>query len=133
MNAKCIVYEKIRNGEELTQEDKKNLKEIIKRMFNFFVEQEILPTPNNYAKWFFVFCYVVENKIEPSVNELIEIYYKIFKEAKIDFRVSGEIERILSEVRHVIYEYLETVKSYDNINTKKIWGKSQNNNYKPKF
>jgi len=32
MEAKCGIYEKIRNGEELTQEDKKNLKEIIKNV-----------------------------------------------------------------------------------------------------
>ncbi|NPA32884.1 MAG: diguanylate cyclase [Aquificae bacterium] len=113
MEVKCSIYEKIRSGEELTEDDKKNLKEIIRRMFNFFVEQEILPTPNNYAKWFFVFCYVVENRIEPTVNELIDIYYKIFKEAKIDLRVSGEIERILNEVKHVIYDYLDTVQGYD--------------------
>ena len=35
-------------------------------MFNFFVEHEILPIPNNYAKWLFVFCYVVE-KIQVSL------------------------------------------------------------------
>ena len=113
MEFKCGVYEKIKRGQELTEKDKKNLKEIIKKMFNFFVEQEIFPTPNNYAKWFFVFCYVVENKIEPSVNELIDIYYMIFKEAKVDLRLSTELERLLSEVNHVIYEYLETVEGYD--------------------
>jgi len=113
MEYKCRIHEKIREGEELNEIDKKNLKEIIKRMFNFFVENNIVPVPNNYAKWFFVFCYIVENNIEATTDQIIDIYYKIFKEAKIDLRLSNEIERILNKVRHTVYEYLDTVKKFD--------------------
>lgn len=113
MEFKCRIHEKIREGEELNEVDKRNLKEVIKRMFNFFVEHNIVPVPRNYAKWFFVFCYIVENNIEATTEQIIDIYYKIFKEAKIDLRLSNEIERILTEVRHTVYEYLETVEKYD--------------------
>jgi len=113
MEFKCRIHEKIREGEELNELDKKNLKEIIKRMFSFFVENNIVPVPQNYAKWFFVFCYIVENNIEATTDKIIDIYYKIFKEAKVDLRLSDEIERILNEVRHTVYEYLDAVKKFD--------------------
>ena len=113
MELGCKIYEKLKGGESLTDEDKKTLKEIIKKEFKFLAEQNILPTPENYARWFFVFCYVVENKIDASVNELIELYYKIFKDAKVDLRLTVDIEHIAKEVGNIVKDYINTVQKYD--------------------
>ncbi len=113
MELGCKIYEKLKGGESLTDEDKKILKEIIKKEFKFLAEQNILPTPENYARWFFVFCYVVENKIDASVNELIELYYKIFKDAKVDLRLTVDIEHIAKEVRNIVKDYINTIQRYD--------------------
>lgn len=113
MELGCKVYEKLKREEELTKEEKEVLKEIIKREFKFLVEQTILPTPENYARWFFVFCYIVENKIDASVNELIELYYRIYKDAKIDLRLTVDLEQIAKEVGSIIKEYIDAVQKYD--------------------
>ncbi|WP_461829684.1 GGDEF domain-containing protein [Aquifex sp.] len=113
MELGCKIYEKLKGGEALTEEDKKILKTIIKKEFQFLAEQNILPTPENYARWFFVFCYVVENNLEASVNELIELYYKIFKDAKVDLRLTVNIEHIAKEVGNIVKDYINTVQKYD--------------------
>ena len=113
MELGCKIYEKLKGGENLTEEDKKILKTIIKKEFQFLAEQNILPTPENYARWFFVFCYVVENKLDASVNELIELYYKIFKDAKVDLRLTVDIEHIAKEVGNIVRDYIDTVQKYD--------------------
>lgn len=113
MELGCKIYEKLKGGEHLTEEDKKILKEIIKREFKFLAEQNILPTPENYARWFFVFCYVVENNVEATVNNLIDLYYKIFKDAKVDLRLTVNIEHIAKEVGNIVKDYINTVQKYD--------------------
>jgi len=113
MEVKCGIYEKLRKGEELSAEERKALKEIIKKELRFLAEQGILPTPDNYARWFFVFCYVVENGVELSVKDLIDLYYKIFKEAKIDIHKAEGLEKIVNEVKETLKTYMETVKKYD--------------------
>ena len=113
MELGCKIYEKLKEGEPLTDEDKKILKTIIKKEFQFLAEHNILPTPENYARWFFVFCYVVENKLDASVNELIELYYKIFKDAKVDLRLTVDIEHIAKEVGNIVRDYINTVQKYD--------------------
>ena len=113
MELTCKVYEKLKEGEELTDEDKEIIKEIIKREFKFFAEQNILPTPENYTRWFFVFCYIVENKIEVSANELIDLYYKVFKDAKVDVKATVDIEQIAKEVESIVKDYISTIQKYD--------------------
>ncbi|NPB08369.1 MAG: diguanylate cyclase [Aquificae bacterium] len=113
MELKCGIYEKLRKGEELSAEERKALKEIIKKELKFLAEQGILPTPDNYARWFFVFCYVVENGVELSVKDLIDLYYRIFKEAKIDLHKAEGLEKIVTEVKETLKNYMETVKRYD--------------------
>ena len=113
MELGCKVYEKLKEGKELTEEEREVLKEIIKRELKFLVEQNILPTPENYARWFFVFCYIVENNIDASVNELIELYYRIFRDAKIDLRLSVDLEQIAKEVGSIIKEYINAVQKYE--------------------
>jgi len=80
------------------------------------LRNQILPTPKNYERWFYIFCNLVANgqKLEDSV--LMELYNNIYKEEseivniKIDLKHTAQVlSDILAELRKSLKESYEQV------------------------
>lgn len=81
---KCKLYHKIGSGRPLEVSDMKLLADIIREELKFLLRNNILPTPKNYERWFFVFCYAFENMDRlPYDEELIELYKELYGEESL--------------------------------------------------
>ena len=110
----CPLYEKLRRGEPLSQSEKKLLADIVREEIKFLLRNQILPTPKNYERWFYIFCNLVANgqKLEDSV--LMELYNNIYKEEselvniKIDLKHTAQVlSDILAELQKSLKESYE--------------------------
>ncbi len=91
----CPLYEKLSKGEPLSQSEKKLLADIVREEMKFLLRNQMLPTPRNYERWFYIFCNLVANgqKLEDSV--LMELYNNIYKE-------EGELVNIKIDLKHTV-------------------------------
>ncbi|MDQ7039002.1 MAG: GGDEF domain-containing protein, partial [Aquificota bacterium] len=108
MKVDCKLYRKITAGEVLTEEDYRELGEIVKEVLSFMASEKIIPSPQNYERWFKIFCYVRENNLNLSRAELIDLYLDTYhvkeKERSAEFMekiaedLYGEVQRIIKAV-----------------------------------
>lgn len=110
----CPLYEKLSRGEPLSQSEKKLLADIVREEIKFLLRNQILPTPRNYERWFYIFCNLVARgqKLEDSV--LMELYNSIYKEEselvniKIDLKHTAQVlSDILAELQKSLKESYE--------------------------
>jgi diguanylate cyclase len=110
---RCKVLEKIEDGEKLTKEDEERIKEILKRELEFIVKRGILPTPKNFERWFLIFCYVLELNIEPTDDELLDLYFKSFSEDADQSAQMLTLHNIFSEVIGSLKTTVSNIKDFD--------------------
>ncbi len=101
---KCRLQEKIVNGEPLTEEDFRFLGEVVKDVLTFMAREKIIPSPQNYERWFRIFCYAKENNLNLSKNELIDIYFDLYQ-----VRVDRKQESSASVVEKIVDELFENI------------------------
>jgi diguanylate cyclase len=107
----CPLYEKLSRGEPLSQSEKKLLADIVREEIKFLLRNQILPTPKDYERWFYIFCNLVASGQKLEDSALIELYNSIYKEEgefvdiKIDLKhttqilsdIIGELQKSLKE------------------------------------
>jgi len=111
----CELHKKIINGESLSEEDYKILSDIVKDVLTFMAKEKIIPSPQNYERWFRIFCYAKENKLSLSKSELIDIYFDLYQ-VKLDrqeIESAGIVERIAEELFEEIQRVLKSVSEHD--------------------
>jgi diguanylate cyclase len=110
----CPLYEKLSRGELLSQSEKKLLADIVREEIKFLLRNQILPTPRNYERWFYVFCNLVASGQKLEDSALIELYNSIYKEEidlvniKIDLKHTAQIlSDIIAELQKSLKESYE--------------------------
>ncbi len=110
----CPLYEKLSRGEPLSQSEKKVLADIFREQIKFFLRNQILPTPKDYERWFYIFCNLVASGQKLEDNALMELYNNIYKEEselvniKIDLKHTAQvISDILVEIQKFLKENYE--------------------------
>jgi FOG: GGDEF domain len=89
----CPLYEKLSRGEPLSQSERKLLADIVREEIKFLLRNQILPTPKNYERWFYIFCNLVASGQKLEDNVLMEIYNSIYKE-------EGDLVNITIDLKH---------------------------------
>ena len=64
---------------EMSNEDKKKIREIAKKVLSFLAHHNLSPTPRNYDEWFYVVCKAMDEKQLLTDNNLKILYEKYFK------------------------------------------------------
>lgn len=110
----CPLYEKLSRGEPLSKSEKKLLADIVKEEIKFLLRNQILPTPKDYERWFYIFCNLVANGQKLEDSALIELYNSIYKEEidlvniKIDLKHTAQIlSDIIVELQKSLEESYE--------------------------
>ncbi len=103
------------NGSVLTEEDFKFLGEIVKDVLTFMAREKIIPSPQNYERWFRIFCYMKENNLNLSKSELIDIYFDLYqiKLDKQEERSANVVEKIIDELFESIQKVYKSVHEHD--------------------
>jgi diguanylate cyclase len=115
----CPLYEKLSRGEPLSKSEKKLLADIVREEIKFFLRNQILPTPKDYERWFYIFCNLVTSGQKLEDSALIELYNSIYKEEndlvniKIDLKHTTQI---LSDIIGELQKFLE--ESYEQASIK---------------
>lgn len=110
----CPLYEKLSRGEPLSKSEKKLLADIVREETKFLLRNQILPTPKDYERWFYIFCNLVANGQKLEDSALIELYNSIYKEEidpvniKIDLKHTAQIlSDIIVELQKSLEESYE--------------------------
>jgi diguanylate cyclase len=107
----CPLYEKLSRGVSLSKSEKKLLADIVREEIKFLLRNQILPTPKDYERWFYIFCNLVASGQKLEDSALMELYNSIYKEEidlvniKIDLKhttqilsdIIGELQKSLKE------------------------------------
>ncbi len=114
-NVECKLHKKIISGEKLSEDDYKVLSEIVKDVLTFMAKEKIIPSPQNYERWFRIFCYARENNLNLSKSELVDIYLDLYqtKLDKKEIESAGIVERIASELYEDVQKILKSVNEHD--------------------
>lgn len=103
----CKLHEKIENRQTLSQEDYKQLSDIVREVLSFMASEKIVPSPQNYERWFLIFCYVKENGLNLSKPELLDLYFDTFQ-VKID-REHTQSAELLDKMMEDLYDEIQKV------------------------
>ncbi len=115
---RCRLYLKIEKGIPLEDHEARLLGDVIREELKFFVRNNILPTPKNYEKWFYVFCNVLEKGQLPSDSELVDIYHSMYYNEKIS-DVSFDMELALNILSNLVKEFHILIKEHRDYANKK--------------
>ena len=109
MKVECNLHTKILRGEELTEEDYQILSEIIKDVLTFMAKEKIIPSPQNYERWFKIFCYLKENRLNLSKAELVDLYIETYqtREGATAVESADLVERIAEELFNEIQNLIK--------------------------
>ncbi|NAZ23020.1 MAG: diguanylate cyclase [Thermocrinis sp.] len=110
----CPLYEKLSRGEPLSQSERKLLADIVREEIKFLLRNQILPTPRNYERWFYIFCNLIASgqKLEDSV--LMEFYNNIYKEESDLVNIKIDLKHTVQILSDIVGELQESLKeSYE--------------------
>ena len=110
----CRLHEKIESGQSLSEEDYKFLSEIVKEVLTFMAQEKIIPSPQNYERWFKIFCYVKEKGLNLSKAELIDLYLDTFQSGSDNNKLSSVnlVEKIAEELFEDVQKLLKNVSEH---------------------
>jgi diguanylate cyclase len=110
----CPLYEKLSRGEPLSQYEKKLLADIVREEIKFLLRNQILPTPKDYERWFYIFCNLVASgqRLEDSV--LMELYNSIYKEESDLVNIEIDLKHTVQILSDIIAELQKSLEeSYE--------------------
>ncbi len=116
---RCQIYDKLRRVKKLSQEETKTLMNVVRNEINFLIRNGILLTPINYERWFYIFCYIYENKKELTDLEILGLYKDYYGTEEIDIpfpeeeRPEGYAEKLKEVAEAIDRKLLEFVESLD--------------------
>jgi diguanylate cyclase len=114
----CPLYEKLSRREPLSKSEKKLLADIVREEIKFLLRNQILPTPKNYERWFYIFCNLVANGQKLEDSALIELYNSIYKEEGDLVNIEIDLKhttQILSDIITELQKFLK--ESYEQAST----------------
>ncbi|BCD60779.1 MULTISPECIES: GGDEF domain-containing protein [unclassified Nitratiruptor] len=117
---KCQILEKLQHDIRLTKEDLKEIGFIVKKVVSFMVKNDILMTPENYARWFELFCYVQENDLTLSDSEILQYYKQLFQKTpkKVheieDEEIRIKLKKIASGLEEKLSQIISTIDTHNN-------------------
>ena len=111
MKIDCKLYRKVTHGEPLTEEDYRELGEIVKEVLSFMASEKIIPSPQNYDRWFRIFCYVREKGLNLSKAELIDLYLDTFQVK--EERSAGFIDRLAEDLYEEVQKVIRAVAEHN--------------------
>ncbi len=113
-NVECKLHTKILNQEPLSEQDIHTLSLVIKEQLKFMIKNNILPFPENYEKWFFIFCYAIESGISLEDERLFDLYISFYKEesSKYIFMNISNVIEALDNVAEDLHLLLKENKNY---------------------
>jgi diguanylate cyclase len=110
----CPLYEKLSRGEPLGQSEKKLLADIVREEIKFLLRNQILPTPKDYERWFYIFCYLVASGQKLEDSALIELYNSIYKEENELLNIRIDLKQTVQILSDIIDELQKSLKeSYE--------------------
>ncbi|MDQ7082188.1 MAG: hypothetical protein Q9N34_03750 [Aquificota bacterium] len=104
MTANCGKIERERSASE--RRGYRELGEIVKEVLTFMAKEKIIPSPQNYERWFRIFCYAKENNLNLSKSELVDIYLDLYQiKDDIDAEsVEASVEKIAEDLFNEIQQ-----------------------------
>ncbi|WP_456402822.1 diguanylate cyclase [Persephonella sp.] len=94
----CKFYEKLSSKKRLSHDEIKILMNIVRKELSFLIKHNIPPVPNNYEKWFYIFCSLIEENKELTDLEIIGLYKEIYEEDYQIVDINGNKEKETEEV-----------------------------------
>jgi len=116
----CPLYEKLSREEPLSQSERKLLADIVREEIKFLLRNQIVPTPKDYERWFYIFCNLIARgqKLEDSV--LMELYNSIYKEESDLVKIKIYFKHTAQVLSDMIAELQKSLKeSYEQTSMKK--------------
>jgi diguanylate cyclase (GGDEF) domain len=115
----CPLYEKLSRGEPLSKSEKKLLADIVREEIKFLLRNQILPTPKDYERWFYIFCNLVASGQKLEDSALIELYNSIYKEESEIINIKIDLKHTAQVLSDIIAELQESLKeSYEQASIK---------------
>ena len=128
----CKLTKKLESNEKFTTQEIKQIMQIVRKQMNFMIKNNIVITPRNYERWFYVFCHIVENNKELNDLEILGLFkefydepYDEIKEKSVEGsevqqkgmvkklgRIAEAIEKKLEEVIATIDNHNENIQSH---------------------
>ncbi len=122
----CKIQQKLESAEKFTKDDIKTIMNIVRQEMNFMIRNNILITPKNYERWFFVFCHIVESGKELNDLEILGLFKEIYdepydevREHKDDVKISnpkGFVKKLNHIAESIDKKLLEIINSLDRHN-----------------
>jgi len=114
----CPLYEKLIKNEPLNESESKLLLEIVKEELKFLLKNNILPTPKNYERWFYIFCALIASGQKLEDEAIINIY-NTYKEDVTITNIKIDIKHTIQALGDIVNELQGTLKeSYEHISIK---------------
>ncbi|MEO2069079.1 MAG: diguanylate cyclase [Desulfurobacteriaceae bacterium] len=126
MKIECEILQKIREHNRVSNEELKLITTIAKEELKFLVRNNIPITPENYALWFEIFCYIVKNNLKLSDVEIIKLFkakYPTVKsvenflvkidpedDRKLIHEIAKEITEEVEELLEILDEHQKSLK-----------------------
>jgi diguanylate cyclase len=115
----CPLYEKLSRGEPLSQSEKKLLADIVREEIKFLLRNQILPTPKDYERWFYIFCNLVASGQKLEDSALIELYNSIYKKESDLVNIELDLKHTTQILSDIVTELRKSLKeSYEQASIK---------------
>ena len=108
----CSLKEKLSQGAHLSAQEMQTILAIVRKEMNFLIKNNIPLTPQNYERWFYVFCYIVENDLDPNDFEILALFKELYESSFQSSTTSVNNEQIakkLSSIAHMVEKDLAQV------------------------
>ena len=86
----CQLQEKLQKDEKLTQEDIKRIMNIVRKQMNFMIKNNIVITPKNYERWFYVFCNIIERDKDLNDLEILGLFKEFYNDPYDEIKEKAE-------------------------------------------
>jgi diguanylate cyclase len=70
-------------------------------------KEKIIPSPQNYERWFRIFCYAKENRLNLSRAELVDLYIETYQT-----KLNGELNQpaeLVEKIAHELYNEIQVL------------------------
>ena len=123
----CQLQEKLQKDEKLTQEDIKKIMNIVRKQMNFMIKNNIVITPKNYERWFYVFCNIIEKDLELNDLEILGLFKEFYSdpydeikekaEEGVEIKQKGMVKKLVKIADVIEQKLTEVINTLDSHNS----------------
>ncbi len=123
----CKLKEKFDSNKKLTQSDIKEIMNIVRKQMNFMIKNNIVITPKNYERWFYVFCYIIEHNKELNDLEILGIFKELYDEPydeikekageNVEIKQKGMVKKLVKLADAIEQKLTEVINTLDTHNS----------------